>query len=128
MAAILLNTETGVIESKFHCYVRPTIRSRLSRYCIDLTGIKQRLINTKNPFPVVYEQFIAWLQRLQRKKGIRYTSLAGIRATDGPNTTFCSWSSYDLKYFLRRECNRNGIICPSFLKAWIDVQKRFEVS
>ncbi|KAG4070053.1 hypothetical protein HA402_013713 [Bradysia odoriphaga] len=128
IAAILLNLESGETESQFHCFVRPTLRPKLSRYCINLTGIKQRQIESKHTFPVVLETFIAWLHSLEQKKSLRYTSLAGIRATDdGPNATFCSWSNNDLKTIFRRDCDRNGITCPSILKAWIDVQKRFEI-
>lgn len=127
IAAVLLNVETGVIECEFHCYVRPTRFPKLSDYCKQLTGITQSQVNSKQPFPAIYPRFISWLKYLEKKYGIRYTSLASIRASEGPNTTFCSWSNSDLKGFFRKQCERNKIFCPSYLKAWIDMSRRFKV-
>lgn len=127
IAAIVLNVETGETEKKFHCYVRPTRCPILSEYCKQLTGIKQRMVDSKEPFPVIFNRFMEWLKSLETGEGLRFTSLAGIRATDGPNTSFCSWGDNDLKFYFRKECERNNIVCPSYLKAWIDMSKRFKV-
>lgn len=123
-----MNIETGATDEQFHSYVRPTRRPRLSQYCVRLTGINQSLVDYAEPFPIVYKKFIDWLQSLQEKNGLRYTSLAGIRASDdGPNTSFCSWTNSDLGFFFRKDCEHNRILCEGYLKAWIDIQKRCEV-
>ena len=39
--AVLLNTNSGEIESEFHMYVQPQEHSKLSDFCKELTGITQ---------------------------------------------------------------------------------------
>lgn len=128
LAAVLLNLDTGIIEDQFHYYVRPTQNSILSSYCVNLTGIKQSLIRSQETFPVIYKKFIDWIQKLQEEKELNFTSLSGIRASDGRNATFCSWSDWDLGFYFRVECERLRIFCPGMLKAWIDVVNMFNVS
>lgn len=128
LAAVLLNTETGLTEDRFHHYVRPTLFPELSSYCVNLTGITQNLVDQQETFPVIYRKFINWLEKLQYEKGLRYTTFAERRISDGLNATFCSWSNWDLRFFFRIECERNNLGCPSYLKTWIDVRKMFDVS
>lgn len=39
--AVLLNTNSGEIESEFHMYVQPQEHTKLSDFCKELTGITQ---------------------------------------------------------------------------------------
>lgn len=47
--AVLLNTNSGEIESEFHRYVQPQEHTKLSEFCKELTGITQ-VCPEKEPF------------------------------------------------------------------------------
>lgn len=122
--------ESGTIEDQFHSYVRPTRCPILSDFCVDLTGITQRLIDGQDPFPSVYAKFHAWIERIKSEKGLHFATPSEKQANDndGPNATFCSWSNWDLEFYLKKEMQQAGINIPSLFKAWIDVRLMFNVS
>ncbi|UMM40712.1 hypothetical protein L5515_017231 [Caenorhabditis briggsae] len=65
ISATVLNIRDKVIvkrRSDIQTFVRPVINPLLSEYCAQMTGIDQNTINTADTFPVVYNQFVAWLQ------------------------------------------------------------------
>ncbi|PIC12867.1 hypothetical protein B9Z55_028109 [Caenorhabditis nigoni] len=49
-------------DQKFNRFVRPVISPVLSEYCSRITGIDKNSINIADKFPVVYDQFVAWLR------------------------------------------------------------------
>lgn len=128
ISAVLLNVANGSIEDSFHRFVRPTQIPLLSSYCINVTGINQDVANSQETFNFVYGHFIAWLRKMQSEKRLHYSSIAGVRASNSPNATFCSWSSWNLHFYFRMECERYCIQCPACLKVWIDVSRKFNVS
>lgn len=125
---MLLNLQNGAIESQFHRYVRPTLNPILSDYCINLTGISQVLINRQSTFPLVYQAFIDWLDQIAQAKQLRYATPNFRIVNYMCNTTFCSWTNWDLGRFFRMDCERNSLQWPAELRAWIDARKIFEVS
>lgn len=128
IGALLLNLKSGAIESQFHRYVRPTMNPTLSGYCIDLTGISQTLIDRQSKFPLVYQAFIEWLNQIAKEKQLCYATPSNRYANFQCNTTFCSWTNWDLGFYFRLDCTRNGVLWPSILRAWIDAKKIFKVS
>lgn len=126
--AVVLNLQSGQIVSDFHEYVRPTQRPILSEYCINLTGITQSLINAKPNFPIVYQKFVAWLEQIRNVYHLKLAAPNERSIQYGINTAFCSWTNWDLGRYLRSDCKRHGIQPKSYLKAWIDARKVFEVS
>lgn len=130
IGAVLLNVRTKTIEDRFHYFVRPTLNPTLSPYCRNLTGITQALVDQQETFPVVFSKWLKWLIELNEKKSLRFTA-PRLResVSDGANATFCSWSDFDLGFYLRIECERNRIderLLP-FFKVWIDASILFEV-
>lgn len=129
IGAVLLNVNTGDVEDQFHHYVRPTKFPKLSRFCIDLTGITQTMVDNGEPFPSVFPKFQNWIEKVQSEKNLRFTTPTERRATpDGPNVSFCSWSNFDLEFFFKLECQRANINIPPHFKAWIDARKLYDVS
>lgn len=127
--AVLLNLENGTILSKFHDYVRPTKHPILSEYCINLTKITQEFINRKETFPIVHQRFIKWIEDISTANQLKLTDPnARMPFLYSRNATFCSWTNWDLGHYYRLDCERNGIIRPGFLRAWIDARKIFAVS
>lgn len=123
--AVLLNTTTGQIESEFHRFVRPTRFPILSEYCKNLTGISQSLVDRQDTFPTVFGQFLEWLATVTASKGLKF---AKRNDSVGKNVTFCSWSSWDFKEFLNRDCRNHKLKMPAEMKVWIDIRYVFKVN
>ncbi|CAP20622.2 Protein CBG23882 [Caenorhabditis briggsae] len=64
MSVSVLNIRDKLIreDQTFNRFVCPVINPVLSEYCARKTGIDQNSINTADTFPVVYDQFVAWLR------------------------------------------------------------------
>lgn len=58
---VALDTATLRIVDTFHAYVRPVLRPTLTRYCTDLTGITQAMVDSADTLPVVLQRFQRWL-------------------------------------------------------------------
>lgn len=124
-----MNLDSGIIEERFQCYVRPTRFPKLSQFCINLTGIQQDVIDRQETFPDVYIKLANWIQRIQVEKNVGFASPSERYAdSNGINGTLCSWSDTDLKQFFKLECRRLNIAAMSCFKAWIDVRHSFSVS
>lgn len=114
--------------SEFHEFVRPTVNQNLSDFCVSLTNISQEFIEQKEYFPAVYQRFIAWLNTIGDENQLTYATPTLKRVEHGCNTTFCSWTKWDLGFFFRLDCARHGIEENDRLNAWIDARKVFQVS
>lgn len=104
------------------------MNQELSEYCLNLTGISQVLIDRQSKFPLVYQAFIDWLNQIGREKQLRYATPSNRIANAHCNTTFCSWTNWDLGRYFQMDCERNNLQWPPILRAWIDARKMFEVS
>uniref|UniRef100_A0A1B6BWP8 Exonuclease domain-containing protein n=2 Tax=Clastoptera arizonana TaxID=38151 RepID=A0A1B6BWP8_9HEMI len=112
--AVLVNTEKMMISDHFQSYVKPVINSKLSEFCIKLTGITQEMVDNAGEFPDVLEQFEAWLKH--HKLGTRNKYVV---VTDGP---------WDMRRFLFGQCKISGIPFPHFGKKWVNIAKLFSSS
>lgn len=116
---------------EFHEYVRPTQHPKLSYQCRKLLGITQTYIDGKDPFPIVYQKFVAWLETIAKENDIVFATF-----TDAPfafsipqnHTTFFTWGSWNLNELFREECQRHSIKPPQYLKHWYDCRKHIGVS
>lgn len=109
--------------------MRPTLFPRLSQFCINLTGIRQNLIDTEQTFNAVYLKLADWIERIRTEKNVRFaTSSERSADRNGINATFGSWSDTDLQIFFKMECRRLHITALPCFTAWIDVRKSFDVS
>lgn len=124
-----MNLESGEIEDRFNCYIRPTRSPQLSSFCIRLTGIQQSVVDRAETFPAIYTKLAKWIERIQNEKKLRFAT-PSFRCADsnGINSTFCSWSDTDLKSYFKMECRRLNISALPCLKTWIDVRPSFNVS
>ncbi|CAI9565197.1 unnamed protein product [Staurois parvus] len=106
---VLLNTRTLEIEDTFQRYVRPEIKSQLSQFCINLTGITQDVIDQADTFPVVLQSVVDWMREKELGTKYKYALL-----TDG---------SWDMSKFLNMQCRVSRIKYPRFAKKWINIRK-----
>ena len=125
--SILLGQSMAVRDT-FHRYVRPLLKPELSKFCTDLTGISQEIVDNADTFDVVYGEFKEWLQQY-----------------DTPpykECCFCTDGPWDLRDFMEKEFTYYGytrysiasllisysitIYRPEFMWKIIDVRKLFK--
>lgn len=104
IGAVMLESAVGPISGEFAAFVRPVRRPVLSRFCKELTSIRQDDVDAAAEFTSVFEQFLNWV--------------------GNQPFTWCSWGAYDLKQ-LRIECERRGIPFPESFGRHINLKKAF---
>ena len=87
IGAVKVRLEDGEILSTFRSFVRPQNQPMLSDFCKQLTGIRQREIDSAEPFTDVLKEFQTWLNH--------------------PFWTWASWGGFD-RTLLQRELARVG--------------------
>lgn len=127
-AALLLNTENGLVESLFHHFVRPTQFPELSEYCIRSTELTQTFIDRQESFDGIYNKFLCWLRQNIVKRTLIFATPQTLNSSSGLNATFCTWSDWDFGHYLYRDCVRNDKSRYECMKSWIDVRRTFDVS
>jgi 3'-5' exoribonuclease 1 len=111
--AILLDTTTNQIVSIFHSYVRPTKNPTLTSYCIELTGIQQQQVDQSEDFVTVYREFERWIERYQ------------LNPTREGNTAFITDGPWDLRDFLRKQCDISGMKPATWFNHWVNLRRGF---
>ena len=106
---IFLNSETLQIDYEFHSYVKPIEQLVLSPFCVQLTGIKQNLIDDAPDLCNVIAAFDTFL-------------------TDNEihDFTACTNGPWDFHKFLYQETERKKFPFPQWAKRWIDIRRRFQ--
>ncbi|XP_006780966.1 3'-5' exoribonuclease 1 [Neolamprologus brichardi] len=108
---VLINTHTLEIVDTFQEYVKPELNPQLSDFCVKLTGITQKMVEEADPFPVVLQRVVSWLQERELGTKYKYAIL-----TDG---------SWDMSKFLNIQCRVSRIKYPPFAKKWINIRKSY---
>ncbi|XP_023305735.2 ERI1 exoribonuclease 2-like [Lucilia cuprina] len=122
--AVLLNLETGQIESEFHQYLKPTEKPQLSDYCLKLTGITQQTVDQGISLQLCLQLFEEWLSKELRSRQLQLPKESKDNRLG--NCAFVTWSDYDLSVFLELECRRKSIAKPKYLDQWINMQQIFK--
>ncbi|KAJ3041086.1 3'-5' exoribonuclease 1 [Rhizophlyctis rosea] len=108
---VLINGFTCEVLGEFREYVRPVINPTLSEFCTKLTGITQDLIDNASSFPVVLGNFERWLTAHTRYP---FTNILFI--CDGP---------WDIRDFIRKQCQTSILDRPPYLQRFIDLRKLY---
>ncbi|KAJ5072130.1 3'-5' exonuclease eri1-related [Anaeramoeba ignava] len=117
MPTLILNTKTLKIEDTFHSYIRPEIFPRLTKFCENLTGIEQEIVDKSPVFIQVLFCFEKWL--------ISHNLIDSQRKKIG-NWTFITCGNSDLQTLLTYQLvNSRMIQRPDYFNDWIDLQKVF---
>ncbi|CAG5126773.1 unnamed protein product [Candidula unifasciata] len=134
--AVLLNTQTGQIESEFHYFLQPSERPVLSEFCQKLTGITQDQVDNGIPLSLCLRKFTAWLRRLHVDKGLVCSGDKSVQATrsdsqtvvnKGSTAAMVTWSDWDLGVCLLYETKRKQMSRPPSLTQWIDLRATYKV-
>lgn len=108
---VLVNTHTLQIVDSFQEYVKPEVNSKLSDFCVQLTGITQKMVDEADTFPSVLQRVVLWLQEKELGTKYKYVLL-----TDG---------SWDMSKFLNIQCRVSRIRYPQFARKWINIRKSY---
>jgi inhibitor of KinA sporulation pathway (predicted exonuclease) len=84
IGAVKINDNQQIVD-EFDAFIKPILHPELSEFCTKLTSIKQSQIDMAHGFPIVIEQFKAWIG-MDKKYFL------------------CSWGFYDKKQFTA-DCN-----------------------
>ncbi|XP_068952177.1 ERI1 exoribonuclease 2 [Petaurus breviceps papuanus] len=126
--AVLLNTLTGEIESEFQTYVQPEEHPILSKFCVELTGIRQAQVDEGVPLKICLSQFCKWIQVIQQQKKITFaSSVTNNSASEVKLCAFVTWSDWDLGVCLEYECRRKQLRKPVFLNSWVDLRATYKL-
>lgn len=108
----VLSTRDWRLRDTFHAYVKPRVRSTLTPFCTELTGIMQETVDDQPHFADVFPRFCDWLT----DRGY----------FDKPEkSSFVTCGNWDLKTMLPSQCDLDGIALPDQFKQWIDLKHTF---
>uniref|UniRef100_H3A0J9 Exoribonuclease 1 n=1 Tax=Latimeria chalumnae TaxID=7897 RepID=H3A0J9_LATCH len=108
---VLINTHTLEIEDTFQQYVKPEVNTKLSDFCIRLTGINQDMVDHADAFPQVLQKAVDWMKERELGTTYKYAVL-----TDG---------SWDMSKFLNIQCRLCHVRYPLFAKKWVNIRKSY---
>ncbi|GFT23287.1 ERI1 exoribonuclease 3, partial [Nephila pilipes] len=100
------------IESIFHSYVKPVIHPELTKFCTQLTGITQDVVNEYPVFEEVIEEFQSWLH------------LENLLC-NSTNFAIVTVGNWDLKYLFPVQYKGLRLPYPEYMKRWINLKSSF---
>lgn len=92
VGAVMVEAQTFAVVDEFQTFIRPVRHPRLTPFCVSLTSIEQKDVDSAPLFGEAIQQFKQWLYRYDR-------------------FVFCSWGDYDLKQ-LKQDCEFHKLPYP----------------
>ncbi len=110
--SILYKITNNKIEhiDKFHKYVKPLINPILSDFCINLTKIKQDIIDKSDTFNFVYKKHIEWLKEYVKDEKL----------------IFITCGKWDFLTMLPRELKNKNIELDNMYKYYVNIAFEFK--
>jgi len=108
---VLVDLQNRSIVSEFHSYVRPSVNTTLSKFCLDLTGISQDQVDRSPTLPEVLKMFDEW----RISNGLEHSA-------EGQNFIFVTHGP-DLRDFLYKECVYKGIQQATYFNEWSNIKR-----
>lgn len=102
IGAVLVEAGSFRVVDEFQTFVQPTVHTTLTRFCTNLTHIRQSDVDGAPLFPEALARWRGWL---------------------GVSAMMCSWGRYDRNQ-LQRDADRHGVKLP-FGKAHTDLKGAF---
>jgi ERI1 exoribonuclease 2 len=116
-SSVLVDGATGQLESTFHTYVQPRHHPKLTDYCKDLNGIRQKDVDAGVELAVALRMHGAWLQKMGTTK-----------CCGGFCFIVVTWGSWDCRRMLEPECRFKGVSRPLYFDRWINLRFPFEAA
>jgi len=96
IGAVLVDNNYKTI-GEYQTFIKPIKNLKLSKFCKDLTSIRQEDVNNAEIFPIAFAKFIKWAET-KSKENVK-------------NIVFCSWGYYDEKQLIK-DCELHNITYP----------------
>ncbi|XKL65718.1 hypothetical protein PGB90_009138 [Kerria lacca] len=109
---LAINSSNLQIEGKFHRFVKPKIHPQITSYCTQLTGITQNIIENEPEFPIIYDEFLQWLQK-------------NLGTITPDKAIFITSGNWDLKIMFPQQCKFYNLEIPQQMKQWINIKTAF---
>ncbi|BAT56051.1 exonuclease, RNase T and DNA polymerase III [Nostoc sp. NIES-3756] len=105
IGAVMLNRKTWAIDSEFQQFIQPIRNPQLTKFCTQLTSIRQEDVNQAPIFIEAISRFKEWIN------------------SSFNHHIFCSWGDYDKNQFIQ-DCKFHNIPYP-FGTEHINIKKEF---
>jgi inhibitor of KinA sporulation pathway (predicted exonuclease) len=105
IGAVMLNRKTWKIDSEFQQFIQPVKHPHLTKFCTELTSIRQQDVDQAPQFVESISRFQDWI----------YPSFN--------NHIFCSWGNYDKNQFMQ-DCKFHNVPYP-FRSEHINIKQEF---
>eukprot|EP01090_Pellita_catalonica_P021082 TRINITY_DN7800_c0_g1_i1.p1 TRINITY_DN7800_c0_g1~~TRINITY_DN7800_c0_g1_i1.p1 ORF type:complete len:208 (-),score=26.70 TRINITY_DN7800_c0_g1_i1:9-632(-) len=114
---ILYNTRTGKVEDEFHEYIKPIKIPKLTKFCTELTGITQEMVDAGKTCSAVFTEYEAWLT----KHGL-------IGGKENKTFAIITCGDWDLRAMAPKQFALFGgrVPLPVYFKEWINIKKCFD--
>lgn len=122
---VLVNASKGQTIDVFHSYCRPTAHPKLTKFCMDLTGISQAQVDTAPLFPQVLASFQDWLRDQVCFFSISFLTLEELEEDE---IAFVTCGDWDLGTMLPDACARYKLEVPTVFHQWIDLKSIFQTA
>lgn len=108
---VLVDVQLQRVVAEFHRYVKPLVKTQLSTFCMNLTGIQQSDVDKAAPLDNVIRQFERWYRQT---------------IPPGSRTIFAADGPMDFNEFVyTHSVVRQGIRFPQMFYQWLDVKQVF---
>lgn len=120
---VLVNARTGKVEAEFHHYVTPDVHPKLTRFCTELTGITQDMVNGKVSLNDALREHRRWRADLDIVPHGSPTAAANPTAK---TFLFVTCGDWDLKTCLPTQLKYHGQAVGSEYRSWINIKVAFK--
>eukprot|EP01119_Soliformovum_irregulare_P017798 TRINITY_DN5342_c0_g1_i1.p1 TRINITY_DN5342_c0_g1~~TRINITY_DN5342_c0_g1_i1.p1 ORF type:complete len:308 (-),score=38.03 TRINITY_DN5342_c0_g1_i1:84-1007(-) len=111
--SVILSSKDLSIVDQFQVYIRPVAHPKLSKFCIELTGIQQEWVNAGATFDVAYRAYHEWLVKNK------------MVTSDGAQFIFITCGDWDLKTCLPGQITYSNMSVPNHFTRWINIKRSF---
>lgn len=106
----LNDTGTYDIVSEFQKYCKPLIKSKITKFCTDLTGITQEQVDNGTDFPEALEEHCKWI-----------TS----HVNHDEKIVFMTVGNWDLGTMMPQECKKWNLVPPTIYHSFVNINVVF---
>ncbi|RLN23358.1 ERI1 exoribonuclease 2-like isoform X1 [Panicum miliaceum] len=111
--AVLVDAATGGLVLSFRTYVKPRHHPRLTKFCSELTGIRQDQVDGGVDLEQALTMHDAWLTAAGASKN---------------RLAVVTWGDWDCQKMLEFECSFKGLTKPSYFNQWVNLRIPFEAA
>lgn len=106
-----------ILEEKFHYYIKPVKNPKITKFCTNLTGITQEMVDVSLNFKTVYKKLNQWLLD---NNFISYTD---------SNTKIFEWitcGDWDFEYMFPEQLQIINQKVPEHFTHWLNIKHEFK--